>query len=175
LGEQVFQHLQAIHREEILSVKPFWISTLFSDHSVVQSLFGMPCPYFIPTERFDDAGFVHPARLPLGAGYRGLCGAPGHDGALPTDEQLTQGCNLGYARNCSRLPQERDADAVRFSIQRDRDGQIAIGYVAERNYLPGQHGNLLFDSGLGRWLNLHPVARVQALAECFLQSYLSRR
>jgi hypothetical protein len=134
----------------------------------------MPCPYFIPTERFDDGGFVHPARLPLGAGYRGQCGAPGHDGATPSDNELQQ-CNLGYARNCSRLPQNREADAVRFSILRDRDGQISLCWIAERNYLPRDNGNLLYDSLLSRWVTLHPEARVQALAECFLQSYLTRR
>jgi len=135
----------------------------------------VPCPYFIPTERFDDAGFVHPSRLPLGAGYRGLCGAPGHDGEALTDEELKQGCNLGYARNCSRLPAEREADAVRFSILRERDGQIALCYVSELNYLPREHGNLQYDSVLRKWLNPHSDRRVQALAECFLQSYLARR
>ena len=135
----------------------------------------MPCPYFHPMERFDDAGFPHPARLPLGAGYRGHCCAPGHDGAVPTDDELKQNCNLGYARNCSRLPEQREADAVRFAILRDRDGQISIGYVSELNYLPGDHGNLQYDALLTRWLSLHPEERVQALAECFLQSYLARR
>jgi hypothetical protein len=134
----------------------------------------MPCPYFIPTERFDEAGFVHPARLPLGAGYRGRCGAPGHDGATPSDDELKQ-CNLGYARNCSRLPQDRQSDAVRFSIQRDRDGQISLTYISELNYLPREHGSLQYDSLLSRWITLHPQTRVQALAECFLQSYLARR
>jgi len=141
----------------------------------VVSFVFVPCPYFIPTERFDDGGFVHPGRLPLGAGYRGHCGAPGHDGATPTEEELKQSCNLGYARNCSRLPQERPSDAVRFSILRDRDGQIDVCYVEELNYLPGDHGNLQYDSMLQRWIAMHPTARVQALAECFLQSYLQRR
>jgi hypothetical protein len=135
----------------------------------------LSCPYFIPTERFDDGGFVHPARLPLGAGYRGLCGAPGHDGAIPSDEELKQSCNLGYARNCSRLPLDRDCDSVRFSIMRDRDGQISLCWVSELNYLPRGNGSLEYDSLLQRWVALHPEARVQLLAECFLQSYLSRR
>jgi hypothetical protein len=134
----------------------------------------MPCPYFIPTSRFDDGGFVHPARLPLGAGYRGQCGAPGHDGDTPSEDELKQ-CNLGYARNCSRLPHDRNSDAVRFSILRDRDGQISLTYVSELNYLPREHGSLQYDSLLARWASLHPEARVQALAECFLQSYLARR
>jgi hypothetical protein len=135
----------------------------------------VPCPYFIPTDRFDDAGFVHPARLPLGAAYRGYCGAPGHDGDAPSEEELKQACNLGYARNCNRLPQDRPADAVRFSILRDRGGQIDLCYVSELNYLPREHGSLQYDSVLQKWLNLHPEARTQALAECFLESYLARR
>ena len=135
----------------------------------------LPCPYFIPTERFDDAGFVHPARLPLGAGYRGVCGAPGHDGTTPTDEELKQGCNLGYARNCSRLPQDRPSDAVRFSVMRDRDGQVSLCWISELNYLPRDSGSLEYDSLLQRWIVTHPEARTQALAECFLQSYLARR
>ena len=135
----------------------------------------MPCPYFIPTERFDDAGFVHPGRLPLGAGYRGLCGAPGHDGAVPTDEELKQACNLGYARNCSRLPQDRAADAVRFSVLRDRDGQVSLCYVSELNYLPCEQGNLHFEIADRRWTNPHPNRNIQTLAEWFLKSYMERR
>jgi hypothetical protein len=132
------------------------------------------CPFFIPTERFDGAGFVHPARLPLGAAYRGRCGAPGNEGAIPSDEEVKQ-CNLGYARNCGRLPQEREADAVRFVILRDRDGYISLGYVSELNYLPRENGSLRYESLTQRWLQMHPDERVQAMAECFLQSYLERR
>jgi hypothetical protein len=135
----------------------------------------MPCPYFIPTERLNDAEFVHPARLPLGAGYRGFCGAPGHEGAAPTDEELKQGCNLGYARSCSWLPKERAADAVRFSILRDRDGQVSLCYVSELNYLPCEQGHLHFEVAGKRWVNAHRDSRVQTLAECFLNSYMERR
>jgi hypothetical protein len=135
----------------------------------------MPCPYFIPTDRFDDAAFVHPGRLPLGAAYRGYCGAPEHKGSVPTDEELKLACNLGYARNCSRLPRDRQADAVRFSIVQDRQGQISICYVSELNYLPVGYGTLQYDSLLQRWISLHPEVRTQALAECFLQSYLAKR
>jgi hypothetical protein len=135
----------------------------------------MSCPYFIPTERFDDGGVVHPARLPLGAAYRGRCGAPGHESTLPSDEELKHECNLGYARNCNRLPPNRNADAIRFSILQDRDGQISLCYVSELNYLPSEHGNLHYDSVLQKWMNLHPEERIQTLAQCFLQSYLARR
>lgn len=131
----------------------------------------MACPYFIPSERFDDAAFPHPGRLPLGAAYRGSCGATG---TTPADDELKQ-CNLGYARDCSRLPQTREADAVRFSILRERDGQISLCYVSELNYLPQDSGNLHYESSSQRWLQQHPDHRVQLLANCFLQSYLARR
>jgi hypothetical protein len=63
---------------------------------------------------------------------------------------------------------------VRFSISRDRDGQISVCYVSELNYLPQENGNLHYESPTQRWFKMHPNARVQAMAECFLQSYLSR-
>ena len=135
----------------------------------------MPCPYFIPRERFDNAAFPHPSRLPLGAAFRGTCGAPGCEQAIPTDEEVKQGCNLGYARNCSRLPEDRAADAVRFSILRDRDGTVSICYVAELNYLPVESSNLHYDMATKRWSRAHGEAKVQSLAECFLQTYLARR
>jgi hypothetical protein len=94
---------------------------------------------------------------------------------VPNDEELKQSCNLGYARNCSRLPKERDCDAVRFSVLRDRDGQVSICYVAELNYLPEEHGNLHYEVGDARWRASHPNVRVQTLAEAFLKAYLSRR
>lgn len=135
----------------------------------------MPCPYFIPTERFVDAGWAHPKRLPLGAGFRGLCGAPGHDGAVPSDEELKQGCNLGYARSCSRLPKERVSDAVRFSVLRDRDGQVSICYIAELNYLPQEQGTLHYAVEQKSWSDSSAGANVKTLAQAFLESYLSRR
>ncbi len=135
----------------------------------------MPCPYFIPRERFEDGAFPHPARLPLGAAFRGLCGAPGCGDAIPTDEELKQICNLGYARNCSRLPENRTSDAVRFSVLRDRDGLVSLCYVAELNYLPVEQSNLHYDLQKKTWSRTHSDVKVQSLADCFLQSYLVRR
>jgi hypothetical protein len=135
----------------------------------------MPCPYFIPTEPFDDRGFVHPQRLPLGAGFRGTCGAPGCLQTKPTEEELKTSCNLGYARDCSRLPQDRTADAVRFSVLRDRDGQIALCYVSELNYLPQEYGDLHYEVAMKRWSQTHANSLIQGLADCYLKSYLSRR
>ena len=79
----------------------------------------MACPFFMPTSKLEDGGWLHPSRLPLGGGWTGHCSAPGHEGAEPTNQELRELCNLGYAASCPRLPKERAYDAVRFSIARD--------------------------------------------------------
>ncbi len=133
----------------------------------------MACPYFQPTQRCATPLWPHPPRLPLGDAWTGRCTAPGHEGAHPTDAELKDGCNLGYAR-CPRLPRQRSCDAVRFILVRDRDRKLAIQYVCEIAHAPGPHGMLEFDTGLGRWTVSHPDPRLQKLAECYLDSYLRR-
>jgi hypothetical protein len=132
------------------------------------------CPYFMPEERFDSS-WPFPQRLPLGAGWSGRCTAPGHDGARPTDEELTSGCNLGYARTCTRLPAERHADAVRFALGEERDGLLHVLFVCEREHLPAAHGELLYDRRNRTWLKGHPDACIQRMAECYVQAQLERR
>ena len=89
----------------------------------------MACPFFLPTEKVTEPGWDHPARLPLGGGWSGTCSAPGHDGERPSDRELMECCNLGYAIGCPRLPHERSADAVRFAIAGAGEGRIRLRYV----------------------------------------------
>lgn len=135
----------------------------------------MACPFFLPTERIASDLWPHRARLPLGDGYRGVCTAPGQEHAAPGDGELKDFCNLGYAKGCPRLPRERHADAVRFIVTQDRDGQVGLYFTAERDHAPREHGPLTFDRAQQRWLAPHPDARVQRMAECYLQSYFSRK
>lgn len=135
----------------------------------------MSCPYFMPAARLENAAWPHPRRLPLGAGWSGCCTAPGHDGAIPLEGELRDGCNLGYARQCARLPQERAGDAVRFSIARDREQRIALRYALERAHLPGENGLLEYDVSAGDWTAAHPDTRIQQQAACYLEAYLERR
>jgi len=126
------------------------------------------CPFFMPDEQlFSDWPF--PERLPLGAGRTGTCSAPGHEGARPSEEELKSGCNLGYARNCGRLPADRHADAVRFALGREDDGILRVLFVCERQHLPVSHGELLYDIAHDSWLRPHGDARVQRMAECYVQ------
>lgn len=134
----------------------------------------MACPYFLPQQRIANSPWPHPARLPLGDAWTGHCTAPGHEGVRPSDRELREGCNLGYARACPRLPRQRSSDAVRFSLARDRDQVLSVQFVCEIAHAPGEHGMLEFDAAAGRWSSAHADARIQKMAECYLESYLRR-
>jgi len=133
------------------------------------------CPFFMPKSRFEDGGWLHPSRLPLGAGWRGECSAPGHQGTEPNHDDLRELCNLGYASSCSKLPQQRAFDAVRFSVVSDGVDGVTICFVLESAHRPAGHGQLVYDPSLTRWASAHPDRRIQRMAECYLESYLRRR
>lgn len=135
----------------------------------------MACPYFMPVSKFDDGGWIHPSRLPLGAGWKGQCSAPGHEGAQPADDELRELCNLGYSSACARLPKERACDAVRFGVSRDRGDQLAISFVCESGHRPASHGTLEYDLSRKGWISSHPDSRIQKMADCYLEAYLLRR
>jgi len=144
----------------------------------------------MPVERLDNGSWPHPARLPLGAGWRGYCTAPGHDQALPQQHILEAFCNLGYATSCPWAPSERIWDAVRFAVAvspeaAKRGGGSAstdvpartlhLRYVCERGHLPVDHGDLEYDLSHAAWLRRHDDPRLQKMAECFLDSYLNKK
>lgn len=133
----------------------------------------MACPFFMPSERADDIAFQHPARLPLGSSWRGSCLAPGHEQATLSSLEL-ESCNLGYAKSCPRLPQERSCDAVRFAVVNEARDLISLQFVLEKAYLPASHGRLEYDQQSGNWTTAHSDQSIQKKAECFLQSYLDR-
>ena len=134
----------------------------------------MACPFFLPTHKSDDASWQHPSRLPLGAGWSGQCCAPGHVGATPSDEELRDHCNLGYA-TCSRLPAQRTADAIRFSVACERGSLLELWFVCERAHLPASHGKLQYDLAREQWLSTHPEPHIQKMAECYVQAYVQRK
>jgi hypothetical protein len=133
----------------------------------------LACPFFTPTERADDIAFPHPARLPLGASWRGSCSAKGQEATVLNQKEL-ESCNLGYARSCPRLPKERPYDSVRFGIARDSGDHMAVQFVLESRHRPAGHGILHFDQLSKNWISPHPDPLIQKKAECFLQSYLER-
>jgi hypothetical protein len=135
----------------------------------------LACPFFVPTKPWEGGGWLHISRLPLGGGWQGHCGAPGHEGAAPEDHEVRESCNLGYAAGCARLPKERKSDAVRFSIAKDFGDKLIVTYVAETAHLPVDHAQLEYQVELKLWLVPHPEPRIQKLAECYVEAYLGRR
>jgi hypothetical protein len=129
----------------------------------------------MPQRKCHDILWPHPARLPLGYGYTGCCAAPGHEGAQPSDLELKDMCNLGYAKGCTRLPAERKADAVRFAVSLDGEERIVIAYVFERDHAPVENGNAEYDC-VTSILRVTPSdLPMKKQMECFLASYLERR
>jgi hypothetical protein len=143
--------------------------------SLRQELHRVACPFFMPTNKLENGGWLHPSRLPLGAGWSGHCCAPGHEGAEPTGEELRELCNMGYAAGCSRLPRQRAYDAIRFSIARDCGTRLQLWFICESGHRPAGHGMLGYDLALGQWTCPHSDPRIQTMAECYLQAYLVRR
>lgn len=135
----------------------------------------MACPFFVPLTKFDDGRWPHPLRLPLGGGWRGHCSAPGHEGVQPTDEELHQSCNLGYASSCGRLPKARDCDAVRFTVVKESASRLLLCFTCEADHRPTGHGTLEYDILGCRWTSPHPDTRIQRLAECYRQSFMQRK
>jgi hypothetical protein len=134
----------------------------------------LACPFFVPREILTDGAWLHPMRLPLGAGWRGSCCARGQE-FIPDDAIVHDFCNLGYAAGCPHLPAVRDWDAIRFSVARTSVGQITLHYVCESAHAPSQHGKLTYDLIRAAWVNPHSDPRVQRLATCYIESFRSRQ
>lgn len=134
----------------------------------------MACPYFVPREILNDGSWLHPARLPLGAGWSGACCASG--GEIAADEaHIREFCNLGYASACPNLPATRDWDAVRFCVAGTSDDQITLQYACERGHAPVAHGTLTYELKTESWRDMPQDARIHRLAASYLQAYRVRR
>lgn len=149
----------------------------------------LTCPYFMPVTKLENGNWPHPARLPLGCGWSGHCTAPGHEQAIPSQDVLHAFCNLGYASSCGWAPAERNRDAVRFSVAAparssreesrtsidNRERILRLTYVYENGHRPAGQGVLEFDVSDATWIRCHEDARIQKMAQCFLESYLNKR
>jgi hypothetical protein len=142
----------------------------------------------MPVAKLENGNWQHPDRLPLGSGWSGHCTAPGHEGELPSQRALESFCNLGYAKSCEWSPQERHCDSIRFGVTAPATNNNHAGkassahgrtlrviYSCEHDHHPVANGELEFDLAQATWLRRHDDARIQKMAECFLDSYLKRR
>jgi hypothetical protein len=134
----------------------------------------LACPFFMPLQKLNGA-WLHPSRLPLGGGWDGYCSAPGHEGDKPSEQELQEFCNLGYAAKCSRLPVERAFDAVRFSVARDQGSRLLLWFVCETGHRPANHGTLEYDVTRSQWISAPADSRIQKMLDCYVQAYLQRR
>jgi hypothetical protein len=133
----------------------------------------LACPFFLPTERADNIALPHPARLPLGAAWRGLCGAPGAE-LVQLDERELEPCNLGYAQACPRFPKDSPADAVRFAVSKHSPERLLVQFSMESKHAPAGHGQFEYDRHAAGWATTHSDSTIQRLADCFLRAYLER-
>jgi hypothetical protein len=131
------------------------------------------CPYFFPTERI-TLNWPFPARLPLGAGFSGTCHA-GFDERVPSEGELLEFCNMGYARGCTSMPKNRSADGVRFAVARDEGERIILHYVSECGHAPVEYGRLEYNCTENRWAAPLRNCCLQRQAECYMAVYLERR
>jgi hypothetical protein len=106
----------------------------------------------------------------------------------PSDTELRDFCNVGYARQCSKLPADRRADAVRFSVASqagdneasdidasDNEDLIIVRYVCERDHAPVDHGELRYQPSSGQFHGGPEDAVLRRQAECYVAAYLERR
>jgi len=97
--------------------------------------------------------------VPLGDFYRGTC----DDSYTPSDTELRQWCNFGYARNhCAHFPSDTGPDAVRFAIAEGG----AVRFVLERDHRPFAHGT---------FQPPHPHPAIDRLASAYLAAYERRK
>ncbi len=82
---------------------------------------------------------------------------------------------MGYAGACRRLPQERDADAVRFALGEERDGVLHVRFAYERDYLPAGHGELIYETATRHWQSTHSNPCLLRMAECYIEAQMARR
>jgi hypothetical protein len=78
------------------------------------------------------------------------------------------------------MPVVRPWDAVRFAVRASRAGApatrvMSLQYICERRHRPAEQGTLEFDAVSLVWLRRHADARVQKMAECFLESMIEKR
>ncbi|HEV2964750.1 MAG TPA: hypothetical protein VG649_23180 [Candidatus Angelobacter sp.] len=102
----------------------------------------------------------------------------GNTKSAPTETELKELCNLGYAKQCERLPVDRSADSIRFSVAPANNfakDRIRLHYSCEQNHAPVEHGVLEYDCETRSWQAVHADPCIQRQAECYVETYLERR
>ncbi len=131
----------------------------------------MACPFFYPTARLENTGWVVPPRVPLGDAFTGECRA-GANAFHPEEAHARRICNTGYGRGaCVHFPQDACTDAVRFHVARESGDLIRIQYVFEKDCWPIKNG-VLECSTASREIHGTEDAILRGQVGAFLESYL---
>jgi hypothetical protein len=64
---------------------------------------------------------------------------------------------------------------VRFAVVRHSDSCLVVSFVFESQHRPAGHGTLEYAIAPRQWRLTHSDERIQRMAECYVQSYLSRK
>jgi hypothetical protein len=81
----------------------------------------MACPLFLPIPQPDDP-------------YSGICAA---DPGVPVPAPILRSCcRRGYARGACERAGHAEADAVRFLIKSDSDGEVVVAWAREHDHHP---------------------------------------
>lgn len=92
----------------------------------------------------------------------------------PSDRELGDCCNLGYASDCAYLPQDRAADAVHFCVGGDHDGVVQVCWLLVKDHAHAGSGTLEFARSTG-WRVQHPERVLQQMAGCYLEAYFTKK
>lgn len=103
-----------------------------------------------------------------------MCMANGEQ-VTPAEHELREFCNLGYARQCARIPVKRSSDGVRFSVAKDNGNRILLHFSLERDHAPLTHGQMEYDCLSRAWLTSHSDICILRQAECYVAGYMERR
>ncbi|HEY4682653.1 MAG TPA: hypothetical protein VIH17_05310 [Candidatus Acidoferrales bacterium] len=135
----------------------------------------MACPFFFPTEKFDDKAWRHRPQLPLGDGFLGICRRDSKQEFIPDARALQACCNLGYAFDCPRFPRTYSTDAVRLAVVGDTNSLVTIYCVLEKDHRPAEHGKLEYSAAERQFLSRHRDPIVERQAEVYVESYFRRK
>lgn len=137
----------------------------------------MPCPFFEPTEPFEEGRWPGAPELPLGAPHDGMCRAS-PDCQQAAEHELRTLCNLGYAAGrCPRFRAGPEGDAVRFAVVAAGESAVRVAWLRERAHLPLGHGVLEYNivDGAPMPADFPTGALLEHQALAYVRVFLRRR
>ena len=135
----------------------------------------MACPFFAPSRRLENTGWVIPPRYPLGDLFSGTCHASAVVNPTEGSPRPIAATTVTPVGRCDRFPGGSTPDAVRFSVTHDAGPRVSLTYVVEKDHSPVELGTLEYDVADAR-LDGPVISDVLVQqARAFVESYLRRK